>query len=98
MLTFEAKMWSDKCKAVDEVDKIFGCNYWLHVNLNTLQVPCSRSLQKTQTWLVKNNCNKMKTRLKNMNYRIEKETEKQMYFRLPHIMCTRNTETSMQCP
>jgi hypothetical protein len=48
MLTSEAKMWSDKCKAVDDVDKIFGRNYWLQVSLNTLQVPCSGSLQKTK--------------------------------------------------
>ena len=47
-LTFKAKMWSDKCKAVDKVDKIFGCNYWLKIDLNSLQIPCPWSLRNIE--------------------------------------------------
>jgi hypothetical protein len=48
ILTLKAKIWSHKGKAVDEVDKILGCNDRLKVNLQSLQIPFPGSLKQKQ--------------------------------------------------
>jgi len=62
-LTFQGEMWSDKSKAVNEVEKIFRHNNWLKPNLQCLQIPSARLLQKGEKIY-----QKLPPRPKDLNY------------------------------